>query len=284
VDPAVLSRHSYREAALDALNRLPPFSPVLQRLLASLSDENISFAHLGATVEGDTVLSGNVLRLVNSSLYGRRGTVSSIRHAISILGVNKFRNYLLGLSVNRLWFKLPTPPCFHMGQFNLHGSATAAMADILVQYIACPFPEGAFVGGLLHDVGRLLIAVALPAEYAAVLERFQANREPLGDCERATLDTTHSALAAEALARWNLPEPIVNAVGDHQAPPEAASLAAILRAASTLADALGYAVSDAEESRAPAAVEIFESLGLAAMQEGILAAFQTDIESFKTSG
>ena len=65
-----------RERALHALRELPPLSPILNRVIASLAHEDISFAKVAELIEKDTALAGNVLRLVNSALYGLRGTVS----------------------------------------------------------------------------------------------------------------------------------------------------------------------------------------------------------------
>lgn len=92
-----------KEQALRALAQLPPFSPILNRLIASLAQEDVSFAKISDLIEKDTALAGNVLRLVNSALYGLRGTVNSIRHAVSLLGIAKLRNATLSMSVARMW-------------------------------------------------------------------------------------------------------------------------------------------------------------------------------------
>ena len=89
-----------RERAIRALGQLPPFSPILNRLIASLANEDVSFAKIADLIEKDTVLAGNILRLVNSALYGLPGTVNSIRHAVSLLGINKLRNAALTMSVS----------------------------------------------------------------------------------------------------------------------------------------------------------------------------------------
>src|SRR6266478_9226014 len=85
---------------LASLDKLPPFSPVLTRLLATLADEDVSFGALAGIIETDAVLAGNLLRVVNSPLYGRISTINSVRHAVAILGSVKIRNLVLGLSVS----------------------------------------------------------------------------------------------------------------------------------------------------------------------------------------
>ena len=82
----------------------------MNRLIASLASDDVSFAKIADLIEKDTVLAGNILKLVNSALYGLAGTVNSIRHAVSLLGITKLRNAALSMSVARMWNQVKTPP------------------------------------------------------------------------------------------------------------------------------------------------------------------------------
>jgi HD-like signal output (HDOD) protein len=209
--------------ALHALNELPPFGPILSRLLASLAGEDVSVAALGDLIEKDTVIAGNLLQLVNSALYARRSTVHSVRHAISVLGTTKLRNAVLGMSVAGMWNKSRMPAAWSMKRFNMHSAAVALLSDLLAQHVPVNFPEGAFVSGLFHDLGRLLIAAALPQEDAKIRKRFEAggtapDRASLVECEEAVLGFTHADLSAAAVAFWKLPWPVQAAVAGHHRP------------------------------------------------------------------
>jgi putative nucleotidyltransferase with HDIG domain len=208
-----------KDKALRSLSALPPFSPILSRLLATLAAEDVSFAVLGDLIEKDTVAAGNILHLVNSALYARRGTISSVRHAVSLLGVNKLRNAVLGMSIARVWNRVKMPANWSMMRFNMHSAAVAILSDLLAQRVAVEYPEGAFVAGLLHDTGRLLIAMALPQEHTQVLERYAAGGLSMVGCEREVLGFSHAELSAEALQHWKLPERIQVAVRDHHSSP-----------------------------------------------------------------
>src|SRR5437867_2277577 len=100
---------SPRDRILAALDKLPPFSPVLTRLLATLADEDVSFGEMAAIIETDAVLAGNLLRVVNSPLYGRISSINSVKHSVAILGSVKIRNLVLGLSVSRRWAGAKVP-------------------------------------------------------------------------------------------------------------------------------------------------------------------------------
>lgn len=291
VSQSILPKVSPRDLALKSLDQLPPFSPVLNHLMATLADEDVSFARLADLIERDTVLSGNVLRLVNSALYGRRGNVSSVRAAVSILGIYKLRNFLLGFSVSRLWSRIKTPDSWSMARFNEHAIATALLADRLVQKTPAEYPEGAFAAGLLHDLGRLMIATALPEEHLRIHAMRVSSGRPLEQCEYAVIDASHAELSAAALGRWNIPAPIQKAVLYHHQPgldPARHScphppLSLIVSVADALADATGHSVSAEDEQAVPPPQESLSALRLAHDAESILAAFEEDLQPLKAS-
>lgn len=202
-----------RQKALRALGSLPLFSPILSKLLSMMAEEEASFGRLAELIEKDAVLAGNVLRLVNSALYGRRGTISSVRHAVSLMGLNKLRNTVLTLSVAQLWTGPRMPPRWPARRFNLHSVATAVMGDLLAQRTACEYPEGAFVAGLLHDIGLLALATSHPGEFAEVRRLHVEEGLTIEAAERSVFGLDHAEISSAALHKWNLPGPIRRAVG-----------------------------------------------------------------------
>jgi HD-like signal output (HDOD) protein len=243
-------RSEFREKALRSVGGLPPFSPTLNRLLATLAHGDVSFAKVGDLIEKDTVVAGNVLHLVNSALYARRGTINSVRHAVSLLGINKLRNAVLGMSIARMWNKVTTPPGWSMGRFNQHAAATAILADLLAQNVSTDYPEGAFVAGLLHDVGRLLIALGLPDQHSEINTIYERGSRTLVECEMEVIGLTHPELSAAALEIWNLPLPIQTAVNFHHLPeadnsskPGVMPLSRVVDGANQFVNAKGISIS-----------------------------------------
>ena len=275
-----------RARAIRCLGELPPFSPILNRLLASLAKEDVSFNKLGDLIEKDPVMAGNLLHLVNSALYARRGTINSVRHALSLLGINKLRNAVLGMSITRMWNQVRTPPSWSMSRFNMHSSAVAILSDLLSQRLSVDYAEGAFVAGLLHDVGRLLIALGLTEEYETILRMHESDGKPLLECEMEVIGLTHPELSTAALAHWNLPEPIQNAVRYHHTPeldqtvigPGEVRLSRILDAANQYVNSIGVCILKKCPEGADAT--LIESLGLSAEQlQEVLVDFGTEYEA-----
>lgn len=273
---------AYEDQVLRRLDRLPPFSPILNRLLATLAKEDVSFAELADVIEKDTVIAGNVLRLVNSALYGFQGTVNSVRHAVAILGLVKLRNAVMSLSISRMWRSVRTPEGWSSASFNVHSVATGILSDLLAQRLPAPYPEGAFVAGLLHDIGKLLIAISLPREYAMIQALFEAGEQSIEECEREIIGTTHAVLSGAALGKWNLPPPIQRAVTFHHAPDEAndgqLDLSHVVHAADQLAIDLGHAVLSAGSKQGKTSEKTLETLGISGHIPRLLEQFQQEFE------
>lgn len=277
-----------KERALHALQALPPLSPVLHRVIASLANENVSFAKMAELIEKDVALAGNILQLVNSPLYSVRGTVSSVRHAVSLLGVNKLRNVALGLSAAQMWRSLRTPPGWLMTEFNHHSASVAILADLLAQHLPVRDAAGAFVAGLFHDLGLLLIAIGLPAEYKQITLLCEKDPQGAPEHEVQVLGTTHAELSADALAAWNLPKPIRTAVRYHVQPEldsEASAaggvaLSRILHAANAYVSKTSASFS-AMEDGARSGDGPLESLGLGDQVSGVVLEYENELAAIQ---
>jgi HD-like signal output (HDOD) protein len=277
-----------RDKALSALQQLPPFSPTLSKLLATLAKEDIFFGELAGIIEKDTVLAGHVLKMVNSALYARSGTVNSVRHAVSILGLNKLRNLALSLSVARMWKQIKTPQSWSQGGFNLHSVAAAVMSDLLAQQVATEYPEGAFTAGLLHGMGKLMIAVGLPAEYDDILRMYQESADlSIDQAEQLVLGCSHADLAAAALAQWHLPPEIQKAVAD-QCTPQADTpngrrpLSMLLSRAHHIINSMGVVIPACASTDPLTTEELFAELGLESKAAQITAEFDAEFQSMRS--
>lgn len=284
VKASVQSGDAYRAAAIESLDRLPPFSPILNRLLATIACDDVSFSEVAALIENDAVLAGNVLKVVNSALYGFQGTVNSVRHGVAILGVNKLRNVALSLSVARMWAHVRMPAAWSSQRFNQHSMSTGLLADLVAQRSSVSYPEGAFVAGLLHDVGKFLLAVCAPEEYTLIQTLCTQTGRAETECELEVAGVTHAELSGMALHRWNLPQPIEVAAANHHNPDLADEgrmhLSHVVEAADRLANELNYSVSEGRELTGSSESSL-EGLNLSGAAPNILGEFEVDFEVLK---
>jgi len=208
-----------REQTLKCLDRVPALSPMTTQLLAKLARRDCEVDALTSLVEKDALLSAQILKLANSAMFGRARTVVSVHHAIAMLGMGVLRKFTLGSAISNIFARRKTAPTFSMTRFNLHSVATATLAEILCDELPVHNAEHAFVAGLLHDLGRLLLAVNLPAQFESMLSCHAVSPDiPLWAFEQEFLGIDHAELSGIKASHWELGQPIRWAVRYHHEP------------------------------------------------------------------
>lgn len=208
----------YRERALTALDALPRFSPLLDRLIANLNEQENSLREISRIVQSDSVIAGHVLQVANSAQYARRATVATIPRAVAIVGVNKLRNIALAMAFRRSLSSMKRPAGWSDRRFSTESVTCALICDALASRFPVPDPEAAFAAGLLHHLGILLIACTVPERYVALINTRDATGTMILDCERELIGVTHPELSAYVFHQWNLPASICYAAEYHHDP------------------------------------------------------------------
>ncbi len=229
-----------RARALKAADTLPVVAGALQRSLGLfLRRDDVSVAQIAASVEQDVVIAGTILAIANSAMYGGRSPVSSLHQAIARIGINKTRNVLLGLSVSRGFRSVKVPKTWSLARFNAHALASATLSDLIVRKSNTVDPEWAFMAGLLHDIGLLVIAFGLPEHFGMILNH-KGGDLSLIEHERELLGFTHFELGAEMISRWNCPAPVQQAAQFCQTPAfeieQPLTLGSVVKSATLIAD------------------------------------------------
>ncbi len=168
------------------------------------------------------MLSGQILRLANSAIFGRLRPVSSVRHAVAMVGTGALRKFALGSSISNLFSRTKMAKNFSLRRFNVHSVATATLLELLSEELPFESGEDAFLAGLLHDIGKLLIAVSFPQQYDDILALIAVNGATLIEAERDVLGIDHAELSSLAISRWELSEAIQSAACYHHQPSESA--------------------------------------------------------------
>ncbi len=197
---------------------LPTIPVLLARILAVVDGDRSSTRDLVEVLQRDQALTGRVLRLANSGFFGFAREVSTLGRAVMVLGFTCVRSLALGVKV---WETLVG------GQRGLdltdlweHSALVGAAARLIAQRARAAEPEAVFTAGLLHDVGRAVLAMRFPVEYAAVLDAAEHDGAgaPLEEHERATFGIDHAQAGAWLGETWGLPPAIVEAAARHHQP------------------------------------------------------------------
>ena len=196
------------------VDRMPAFPVSVQKILSMTTDINCAPKDLVAVIEHDPVLTGKVLKIVNSSYFGLSKPIVSIKHAVVFVGLNTVRH--LAMTIAAIG-SLPreNDAGFDMDEYLQHSLCTGAVSRMLAGRCGVPKRTAAdfFVAGLLHDIGRVVLAVYRPEEFRRVLTSPPVY--PQHVLERQIFGFDHADVGAMLVARWNLPKDVVEAVAEH---------------------------------------------------------------------
>lgn len=240
---------------------LPSLPAVVMQLLTCIDQEDAGSRLLGEKISHDQALAAKTLRLANSSFYGMQRKVSSIQQAIAILGFDSVRMLVAAVAVTGA-FTGGSSGRFSFDTFWRHSVATAICAKLLSRHMRVD-KDNAFIAGLLHDIGRLVLVVRYPEQYEAVLEYSEANNCRLLEAERRVLGIEHTQVGRALAEHWKFPATIQNAVSRHHDTDmkKAEPLVAAVQIANGITFGLAPAATD-ENMTPPLSAETLNEFGI----------------------
>jgi len=202
---------------------LPSLSSINKALQGLLQAEQRYSAHISEIIRRDPSLTSRLLRLVNSVYYGLSTPVSSIEEAVFYLGVRQIRQLTTVTPIIEDFQRLSHQCVFPWRQFWQHCIGTAILTREVVSMAQTPVDESDYVAGLVHDVGKIIMAWSFPDHFSAIHRQAELGQRDLVEIENEVLGIDHAELGALYLERHRLPELMVNAVRYHHRPEEAAN-------------------------------------------------------------
>ncbi len=203
---------------LDRLNRIkdvPTLPLIVFELNKLLQDPDTSIANISQAIERDQAMSLKILRLVNSAFYGFKTKISDIRNAVVMLGFNAVRNAIVSLSVIEAFSKKAPLKDFDITDFWRHSLAVAVTSKSISAKSRVNSPDNCFVGGLLHDVGKVILAQYFPDLFASLWSTVQGDCCDFYTAERKVHSTNHAMIGAHLATKWQLPQGLIDAIGFH---------------------------------------------------------------------
>jgi putative nucleotidyltransferase with HDIG domain len=229
-----------------SLRHLPQFPAIATKVLRVLSHDDARIREIANLVRADASLASELLRIVNSPLYGFPSRVHSIESALTILGFDAVRSFVLTVSM-KSFFQAPLRLDILRGIWR-HSLACAIVCEDLS--VACS-PAGvrddrAYTAGLLHDIGRMGLFVEYPEKYADLLAA-DGTSPGILERERETLGVDHCEAGGWLARNWGLPEVVQRAAEGHHKPADTAhfDVESVVRVGVLLADCLGFDVAPA---------------------------------------
>lgn len=261
-----LLRNPAIAAAVAHLRSVPSLPGIYNQLTAALRSELTSLAQIEEIVARDVGMATRILQLANSAFIGVHGRVTSLRQAVSLIGVDTVRTLTLSIHIFSQ-FDRNSAIAAEVASLWDHSVAVASLAQKITAQESGTrtMAEESFAAGLLHDVGKVILLSERPKEYIEIHKRLQAGAS-VEDAETELLGCSHAQLGGYLMSIWGLPTSLVQAVAFHHCPALAIESEFSTLTAVHCANVLMHRVSDDDETAAMDGAYL-ERLGLAGKEE-----------------
>lgn len=207
------------KALLSRLETLPSQPALYTELMAAIQSPNSSSRTVGALMARDAGMTAKILQLVNSAFFGLAHRIGDAQEAVAQLGTDTIKALVL---VAQVFSQFDSKRIKALGLDMLwhHCLATSQCARVIsaAENLPRPLQAEAFTAGILHDVGKLVLAQNFPEAYAEILQRRPIQDRTLSDLEAERFGASHAELGAYLMGLWGLGEGIVDSIAGHHGP------------------------------------------------------------------
>ncbi len=224
------------------IQQLPTIPSVALKILALAKEKYASVDEISQVIEKDQALTSKLLKVANSPFYGRSFRVKTIKDAVVVIGFDTLRSIALSISIIDVFQRDKSQKRLMDEQFWLHCLACAICAERLSKRMGVPFVEEAFLAGLIHDIGKVVLDQYCHQDYERVLEKADSNYKDVSELENEIIGFDHTTVGRWLLEAWKLPPLLSEGVWLHHQPinkgwkeHESYQLGAVLNVADTIA-------------------------------------------------
>jgi len=226
---------------LDRIDDLPTLPVIAMEVNKMLQDYDISIDKLSKTIEKDQSMVPKILKLVNSAFFGFRAKISDINRAVIVLGFNTIRNAIVSISIINAFSKKDILEGFDIAEFWTHSIGVAVTSKHLAKMTGMNRPEDCFTGGLLHDIGKVVLVQYLQDFFKKVWTSAKENNLSFYDAEKKEIPIAHPRIGGYLTKKWQLPAGLVDSVRFHHTPTKSAKdydLLVIIHAADIIVNSI----------------------------------------------
>ncbi|GMT41943.1 MAG: two-component system response regulator [bacterium] len=218
-DLRILLEDESLKSMVTQLDTLPSLPSLYTEIIAELRLDNCSMKKVGEIISKDVGMTAKILQLVNSAFFGLPQHISTPEQAVTLLGLDTIRALVMSVHIFTQ-FDRHRIKRFPIDDISKHSLAIGVYAKEIsrLERIDNKAVDDAFIAGLLHDVGAIVLAANLPEKYNEVLDLLEKESLKLHEAEQMVFKATHSEVGAYLLGLWGLPDPIVEAVFFHHYP------------------------------------------------------------------
>lgn len=239
--------------AVAEISHIATLPEITLKIIQLVEDPDATAQDLNKIITNDPALGARILKVVNSAFYGLPGQIGSLNRAIVLLGLNAVKNIAIAASLAKLFRGGQICPGFNARDLWTHSVAVATGTRLLADKAGLGLPDEAFLGGLIHDLGIMILMQVRRAKFAEIIAKSQAEPQtPLRQIEQTVLGATHEQFGAGLCQAWKFPQSFSYVTGYHHHPMELApqhrTLTTVVYVADVLASNLKLGFSRSVES------------------------------------
>jgi len=206
-------RHILEE--LKQIRDLPTLPSTFMRVLKALRNPKSTAKEIALIIESDQAITMRILRLINSSFYGLSRRVDSVQQAVVLLGSSTLKNVVISVSVFKALGGSSKDDVLNREAFWQHSIGCGMIARFLGGKINCGRDEEAFISGIIHDIGKVVLDQYFHDDLLAVVRAVRERQISFYEAEREELGITHSEIGSALADIWGLPPNLIEVIGNH---------------------------------------------------------------------
>jgi HD-like signal output (HDOD) protein len=214
-----LLKNNKLERLVSQMRCVPSLPSLYAELMKEMRSEDASLDKAGQIIARDPGMSAKILQLVNSVFFGLRRRIASPEEAALYLGIETIKSLVLSLHVFSQFDRARIHAC-QLDQLWNHAWATGVLSRHIcaAEDSDSKMADHAFIGGLLHDIGKLVLAANLPDQYRSAVALAKQKGMLVSEAEKEVFGASHAEVGGFLLGLWGLPDPVVDAVAFHHSP------------------------------------------------------------------
>jgi putative nucleotidyltransferase with HDIG domain len=206
------------QTLINEVKDLPPLPAIIMQAMEVVQRPDVPITTLQRLISQDQALSAKILKIVNSAMYSLYREVSTVSHAISVLGVETVKALVMAAAVE---YVFQSSKDLSQKLMSAHSWATALGARAIARRVYYENIEEALISGLMHDIGKPVMMQNLTDRYEPILNEVSSGRNNFFDAEMRAFGFSHAHVGALLAQRWNFPAQLVEVVRFHHEPSEA---------------------------------------------------------------
>jgi len=203
----IIDKDSFRKK-VERLTNIPTLPNLLNKFTEMIKNPKTSMDAIGKELAKDQVLTTKLLKLVNSAFYGFPGRISTVSHALVLLGYDAVK----GLIITSNIFDNLSQDAFPLWR---HSIASSLAARGIANELALQDVEEFAVAGLLHDIGKVILHIEAPEEYRHVIDKARISGKTIWETEQEMLGFDHANIGQWICEKWTLPAKLIIPIGHH---------------------------------------------------------------------